>query len=162
MIQNVTIDTRLWTPHQTPRQLFIGTIQHFGDPAIPRDRFTVYFLRCTDFCRRHLNYFLRALGRFTNFRTLAVFINFYFSPVQSVAPLYENIENRLRFVLGPVRSRAPEDGLTFFLQRFLDAQPPRENTDWVNRLEGIRLEEVEEETNVDESEPPAQNSSSQS
>lgn len=161
MIQNVTIDTRLWAPHQTPRQLFIGTLQHFGDPAIPRRRFTVNFLRRTDFRRRHLNYFLRALGRFTNFRTLAVFINFYLSPAQSVASLYDHVQNRLRLVLGPVRSRAPEDGLTFCPRRFLNAQPPPENTDWVDRLEGIRLEEVEEETNADESESSAQNPGSQ-
>lgn len=164
-IQNLIITESVWCFHQEIRDTLISLIPIYTDPAIIRGTFTVNFERRFTFRIFRLNYFLRALGRFTNFRTVRIYIidDIMTHHVQSVVPLYDHVENTLRSVLGPVEPRTPESGLTFFPQRFLNAQPRREDIDWMDRLEGIRFDWNEEETNsyADESGPLMQNSSSE-
>ncbi|MCJ1263596.1 hypothetical protein MMC22_003466 [Lobaria immixta] len=81
--------------------------------------------------------------------------------------LFIGIIQTFGFVLGPARPHAGGNGLTFFPQRFLraNAQPTRENVNWMDHLDGVCLDWNEEgiiaDCTADESEPPTQNSSSQ-
>lgn len=165
MIRNLSIDTRLWASHQRPHELFIGMIRTFGDPAIVRGTLTLDFLRRPTFRSDHLNFYLRALGRFTNFRVLQIRIQHRGNPVESVAPLYDEVENSLRPVLGPPSPRPAGAPLIFLPHRFLIAQQPPSDIDWMDHLDGLRLLENGDESNpdqnADESEPSASNSSSQ-
>lgn len=168
-IQNITVDIRLSRCYRGPRELFLGIIQTFGDPAIIRGTFNVrffLFLHGHSLSRVSLYFFLRGLGRFTNFRIIELDL-FYRRRAPLDATMYCNsIENALQPALGLATRHFHATGhdLAFFPQEFLNSQPSRENHDWIDCLDGIRLDwngdgingdDTDAHQNADESEPPA-------
>lgn len=171
MIQNIDIHIHISNNLQGARDQFTGIIQNFGDPAIIRRTFNVHVLLPLRYRRRQrpppLDFFLRGLAQFTHFQIIDIDILYRRRHGLSTAIHCQRVENALRFVLGPASPHAGGNGLTFFPQQFLrgNAQPTRENVDWMDYLDGVRLdwneEEVTADGTADESEQPTQNSNSQ-
>lgn len=141
-LQNIVIDIRIAVALQRPRARFIDIIHNFGDPAIVRRTFRVNFFMSLRYILRRppLDFFIRGLGRFTNFEVVEVDLFYRRRPAMSTAVHCDRVERALQFVLGPAEPRAAGHGLTFLPQQFLRAQPSRENCDWMDYLDGIRLD----------------------
>ncbi|MCJ1266690.1 hypothetical protein MMC22_006575 [Lobaria immixta] len=145
MIQNLVIDIRIPVgTFQAPRDLLIGIIHNFGDPAIIRRTFRVNFFLALRYIWRRapLDFFIRGLGRFTNFEVVEIDLFYRRRLVMDTDIHRDRVEAALRFVLGPATPRAAGHGLTFLPQQFLraNAQPSREDFDWMDHLDGIRLD----------------------
>lgn len=163
-MQNLSVNISLLSRLQGTREQFIALIHTFGDPAILRGTFSI----CIFLPPRYrlqpcpLQLFLRGLGRFTNFRVVTVNVAHARVPVLltsrcfGIESHYQRIENFLRPVLGPPEPRAIRQALTFLPQSFLNAQRSRE--DWMDYLDGIRLDwngdEANADQNADQSIPP--------
>lgn len=174
MIQNICVDLTASSETRAgryrPREQFLALMQKFGDPAIIRRTLNllIYLSPQDDTLRpdTHLMpFFLRALGRFTNFRVLNLRLRYNnhneTTDLQSMMETqYERVENALRLVLGPARlPRATGcDHLIFQPRDFWNAQQRsrRRNGDWMHHLDGIRLEWNRDriDRNADESESP--------
>lgn len=167
-IQNITVDIRLSLSYRGPRELFIGIIHTFGDPGIIRGRFNVrffLFLHGHSLPRTHLYFFLHGLGRFTNFRIIEIDLFYRRTPPLDAAMYRHSVENALQPALGLAarHADATEHDLIFFPQQFLNSRPSRENHDWIDCLDGIRLDwngdgtngdDTNAHQNIDEFEPP--------
>lgn len=152
MIQNLTIQLPLLSAMRGARQRFIGAIRSFGDPAILRGTFSVHFLLYPRhrMIRHRLNSFLSGLGRFTNFRIVEVDLFYGKRPSWSTGRYCDFIQYVLQPVLGPASPCAMGHGLTFRPRDFVRSQPPREDMDWMDLLDGIRLDWNGEETSADQ------------
>ena len=151
MIQNVTITLPLVPRMRESHRRFVQVIRNFGSPAITRNVLSVHFEPYRPYrdTFTRLAFFLRGLPRFTNFRVVEIDIFVPTRRERSTANLCEYVQNALQFVLGPARSFAEGNGLRFFPQIFLDQQPPQEDEDWINNLDGMRLLSDGDETDVD-------------
>lgn len=167
-IQNLAFGISLLTTSQGDRDQFICIIKNFGDPSIIRGTFNVRFVLPTRYRLRRtpLQFYLRGLGRFTNFQIVGVDLAYWRECTLNIARHFPRLENALKFVLGPARHRATGQGQTFLLQRyvqgtmrprpmghdltfhpqqflnaqrFLNAQLSQKNVDGMDYLDGIRL-----------------------
>lgn len=147
LIQNFAMNVQLWAALEASRQDFIHVMHAFRDPGIRRGTFSIHFylhLRDHDFGRPPLRVFLRGLGRLTNFQIIEIYLHgnrgtfVTYPPVEDcIEGYYRCLEHRLQFVLGPASPRTLGQGLIFHPQQFSNAQPPRENLEWVDHLGGI-------------------------
>ncbi|MCJ1262441.1 hypothetical protein MMC22_002311 [Lobaria immixta] len=138
---------------------FLNFMHHLGNPSIIRGTLTVIFWNCF---KGPLKWFIRALGRSTNFKT--VYLEFNGSLHDQRLNLY--IPEYLKTALEPVLGYADRleaklhprmKGLRFHpLDRRNLRREPKDG-DWADSLDGIRLEWNTNVTNSDDSETPAQN-----
>ncbi|MCJ1466493.1 hypothetical protein MMC07_005112 [Pseudocyphellaria aurata] len=144
IIQNVHYEARLnsTSPHLR-RVSFIHLIREFGSPAIIRRALTIIFRVGAYGNNNLLSWFNRGLPRFTNFRT----VQFEFVPYSAhtralrLCPIICNgHEQHFAPVFGPAESFADGRGLLFRPQGFLDSLPPEVAVDWMDYLDGIRLD----------------------
>lgn len=141
-IRNVHFDVQLNDPlPDRRRSTFINMIREFGSPAIVRNTLYLIF-RVAPYHNNLLHWFGRALPGLTNFRTIQC--QFLPSSVHSLAaslcPVLCNIYKRtLTPVFGPALSFSNGCGLTFHPQEYLNSLPPEVEVDWMESLDGIRL-----------------------
>lgn len=156
MIQNldVDIDLRLSLTTPAPRAQFHALTRIFGDPARVRGTlsFRIFFPEDRPCRPNTLQYFVRRLHQFSNFRTVEVNFRFtWYTHASSRARLYNRVETNLRTRLGPAGPRAAEESLIFLPQQFLKARRLRED------LERLRLDgngdRTDPDQNMDEPEP---------
>lgn len=144
MIQNIHFDVRL--NEESParrRSIFISLLREFGTSAILRGTLNIIF-RVDPHNNDLLSWFARGLPRFTNFRT----IQMEFLPgssAQSIAAshylmLCRTYEADLAPVFGPALSFADGRGLKFHPQGYLDSLPPQVDIDWMDNVDGMRLD----------------------
>lgn len=111
------------------------TLIHYFDPSIIRDTLVVEFL--TEFSLvGPLKWFIRALGRFTNFRTILIEVRLYdpFCYHRNIFHLREYLKTALEPLLGYAQ------GCTILRFHPLDHRNFwREDGDWADSLDGIRL-----------------------
>lgn len=158
-IQNINFEPRLseeggWTlPHRSQREM-IGLICHFGSPAIVRRNLNITFRvgACTTYQHGLFSWFLVALRRFTNFRNIQV----EFRNGSLCSELCETLKRSLSPFFGPAESSADECGLRFHPHRCSSASSP-EFVDWMDFLDGIRLDWNRDGTNPDGLKKSAQN-----
>ncbi|MCJ1467999.1 hypothetical protein MMC07_006625 [Pseudocyphellaria aurata] len=140
MIQNVRIKFTLSVVCKPHHSRFVDVIRTFGDPGVIRGTLFVQLVlypRVAHCARPSLQFYLRGLGRFTNFRVVEVEIYYIQRPDLSTAAHYRGVETALRHVLGPATCgplRNGRVGLTFFPRQFLNRQPLQEKVDWINHL----------------------------
>lgn len=142
-IQNVHFDVRLndSSPDRR-RSTFINMIREFGSPTIVRNTLNLIF-RVAPHHNNLLYWFGRALPRFTNFRSIRC--EFLPSSAHSLAasncPVLCNIYNGiLTPIFGPAGSFSDGRGLTFRPQDYLRSLCPELEVDWMESLDGIRLD----------------------
>lgn len=171
MIQNISIDILLYgASHQRPREHLISFIHTFRDPATIRGTFTVKFIRSPNFCAAMIwiSMFARCVDSPTSRNPCPV--SWQSCPERCYSPQSRPYRRLCRKTLydscWDQRDLVPREALWYFLPHwFLDVWLPRENIDWMDHLEGLRLygsaDEANADRNADESEPSAQNLSSQ-
>lgn len=141
-MQNLYLDARLDDTSSHRRSSFIHMIRVFGSHDIVRGTLTITF-RVNARNNGMLFWFARGLPRFTNFRV----IQFVFlarsqdHPAQHLAPLLCDIQKDLFTpVFGPAISVADGCGLLFYPQDYLNSWPPEIDVDWMENLDGQRLD----------------------
>lgn len=153
LIRNVTMFIELSARDQGPREQFLDILHHLGNPSTIRGKLTLYIALFFPFFSRHrclLLVYICGLGRFTNFRAVELQIVCLGPRAPNPAIFYDFFENAQRQVLGPATAATPRvtgeaetfvrgPVLTFFPQQFVNAQPRREDVDWMEYLDGIRL-----------------------
>lgn len=160
-IQNVHFETRL--NHTSPyvsRMNFIHVIKEFGSHAVVRGTLNIIFRVGPYNNDPSVSWFAICLRRFTNFRIIQ--IEFVTScahcRAEQLCPLLRDIqEYHLTPVFGPARSFANGRGLQFYPQEYLNSLPLEEDFDWIDRLDGIRLNWDQDHPNADEPGASAQN-----
>lgn len=157
-MQNVGINVRLYD--RIPSFNFIHVIREFGSPAIIRRTLSIV-LGVNNSQNSFLPWFVRAVPRFTNFRKVQ--IEFIDDSRQGNAhglclELCNTHRDTFTPVLGPSDSYANGRGLRFQPQDFLNSLPPAADVDWMDLLNGIRLNWNRDHPTDDEYEPSAQNS----
>lgn len=131
---------------------FTKLMHEFGTPAgIRRGTLTVKFLLNGRACRS-LNWFIQALARFTNFRTIELHTCPFGCRTLEVLGY---LEARLTTVLGDAEDGShAENGLLRFHpinHRNRCREPENGLADWANSLDGIRLKWNDEVTNTEDS-----------
>ena len=124
---------------------FLDLIRLVGNQSIIRGSLSVQFLIKTLFLRL-LKWFIRALGRFTNFRTVEFWFTNEFESLYHRLNMREYLRTALKPVLGPAEDFEKMDrfgravkGLTFHpVNHHLLVRP--DGGDWADSLDGIRLE----------------------
>lgn len=156
MLQNLHVKISLSILSQPHHDQFVNVIHTFGDPGVIRGTLFVQiilFPRLRGLRRPSLQFYLRGLGRFTNFQVVEVEISYRQKPDLDTSMHYNRFESALRSVLGPATLgalRNGNNGLTFFPQRFLNTQSSRENFDWVDHLGELRLDWSGDEPNSEQ------------
>lgn len=154
IIQNVRYEARLNSTSPHPRKLnFIHVLREFGSPAIVRSTLTIIFHVGACGNNDLLSWFNRGLARLTNFRT----VQFEFVPYSAhkrahrLCPeICNGHEKRFAPVFGPAESFANGRGLLFHPQEFLNSLPREVEVDWMDYLDGIRLDWNQDPLNADE------------
>ena len=151
-IQNIRINISV---NSNQRGISIGKflehLTHFGDPSITRGTLTVFF-HFGGPKIRPLQWFIKALGRFTNFRTVEVRFASFLS-LHRLLEMSVYISHALQPVLGPADSNV--EHLRFHpiahRNRFIEL----DDDDWADSLDGVRLGWDEDMTAPDHTESPA-------
>ncbi|MCJ1264749.1 hypothetical protein MMC22_004624 [Lobaria immixta] len=153
-IQNVSIGIDMSEkPFETEK--FLKILNSFGNPCVVRGTLAVDILIQGPGVNP-LKWFVRALGRFTNFRTVE--LNFFHNVLSDILHVCEYVEIALKPVLGYAQSFVRgRKGLRFHPMDHQNLCREPEDGDWADSLDGIRLEWNEDLTNADESESLAQN-----
>lgn len=159
-------DERLKDSSPGHRQLiFVDMIREFGSPAIVRNTLNIIFQIDPRSCHNLLHFFVRGMPRFTNFRTIRFRFSARFlqSPegnltdpetlrfrdlaqaIHSVAVSLEAAycviyERALTPTFGPARFFDNDRGLEFRPQEYLNSLPPEVEVDWMEYLDGVRLD----------------------
>lgn len=152
LIQNLAIYIQIGAANHGPRQQFLDIIHNLGNPSTIRGTLSVYITMdfpFLSFRRVPLHFYLRSLGRFTNFRAVELYLFCRGPLAPDPAIFYGLFENAQRYVLGPARPLATGHGLIFLPQQFVNAQSRREDVDWMEYLDGIRLTWRGDETDAD-------------
>lgn len=120
------------------------TLIHYFDPSIIRGTLVVEFL--TEFSLVHpLKWFIRALGRFTNFRTIEVHVHDPLCYHRNIFHLRDYLKTALEPLLGYAQ------GCNTLRFHPLDHRKPyKEDGDWADSLDGIRLEWKENVMDADD------------
>lgn len=116
---------------------FLNLIQHFGDPAIIRHSLAIdFFVQGPDVTP--LTWFVRALGRFTNFKTIE--LQFYDYLRSDISHLRQHFKTTLKPVLGNAGDFGREGkGLEFHPVDHRHLRREQDTDDWADYLDGIRL-----------------------
>lgn len=116
---------------------FLNLIQHFGDPAIIRRSLAIdFFVQGPDVTP--LAWFVRALGRFTNFKTIE--LQFYDYLRSDISHLRQHFKTTLKPVLGDAGDFGREGkGLEFHPIDHRHQRREQDTDDWADYLDGIRL-----------------------
>ena len=162
-IQNVRLDVFFNDPwHPSRRLRFIRTIQEFGSPAIVRNTLNVIVHVGNTNPQGLLLWYAGGLRRFTNFREIQ--IEFVPDPLRLHAVedlcfiLCGVCEDYLTPTFGPARDFADRRGVQFDPQSYLNSLPPIVYVDWMDYLDGIRLNwNSDPSTNAGETDASAQN-----
>lgn len=129
-------------------QTFLSHIHHFGDTSIIRGTLTVDFFIGRLNSRRHrlaawatpLRWLVRALGRFTHFKTIELHIS-QFDCRDRIFDVLEYLEAALEPVLGHSDHGSREGhGLRFHPLDYRNRLREATVGDWADLLDGIRLE----------------------
>lgn len=142
-IQNVRFDVWLTYTSLSRRRLsFINVIREFGSPTIIRGTLRIVFHMSTFYRNDLLNWFTRALPRFTNFRVIRM--EFVDSSTHSIGEdfcrvLCNTHGDTFAPVFGPALPFTNGHGLQFRPQEYLNTIPPEIDVDWMELLDGIRL-----------------------
>lgn len=133
---------------------FLNFMQYFGNPSIVRDTLTVdFFLDGPNV--RPMKWFIRAIGRFTNFGSIELDFFGYTSLESSISHLREYFETALKPVLGYAECCGNEGKALRFHpidHRNLWREP--DDGDWVDSLDGIRVGWNESVANPDDNASP--------
>ncbi|MCJ1424849.1 hypothetical protein MMC29_002737 [Sticta canariensis] len=146
-IRNIRVDITMTSSSQrrTTLDKFLGHLNHFGDPSITRGTLTVLF-SFGEPTIRPLKWFIKALGRFTNFRTVELcFVSS--SSLDRLLEVTDYVNHALQPVLGPANGEA--DRLRFHPIAYRDHLRVPDDDDWADSLDGLRLEWDEDMTNPD-------------
>ncbi|MCJ1469531.1 hypothetical protein MMC07_008164 [Pseudocyphellaria aurata] len=154
-IQNVDFKARLSTlpgDRHRVRTKFVHVVREFGVPEIIRNTLYVTFRVGPYGNNPLLQWISKGLPVFTNFKT----IRFEFVPsslsirAHELCPLLCAVHER-NFVpvFGPAESFAQGRGVLFHPLKYLLSIPPKEEVDWMDNLDGIRLD-YNEDPSVDE------------
>lgn len=152
-IRDFHIDIPVYFKYQAMEK-FLGLMSCFGNPSIIRGTLTISFhlhashihLRAsrefTSFTTSDLNWFVRALGRFTHFETIELrFIHTFDFPDE----IFEVFEY-LKFGLNPVLGHAEDyysleqNNLRFHPVDHCSRCREPKDSDWADLLDGLRLE----------------------
>ena len=142
-IQNVHFDVRFTYTLLSRRRLsFINMIREFGSPTITRGTLHIIFHVGRLFLGVMLNWFTRALVRFTNFRV--VLLEYVDSTTVGIGEdncrlLSNTHRDVLTPVFGPATPLPNGHGLEFRPQDYLNTILPEIDVDWMENLDGIRL-----------------------
>lgn len=151
-LQNIHFVVRLNdpSPHRT-KSSFIRMIHELGSPTSARGTLLIHFVVIT--VRDDLlPWYARSLPRFTNFRTIQ--FEFLGTSADILAKrlcslLCHNHELEFHPFFGPAEYVANGRGLRFHPRRYLNSLPPEVEVDWMEYLDGVRLN-----WNEDPSPPP--------
>lgn len=141
-IQNLHLSVRL-DDHLLygRRSGFVRLIREFGSPAIVRGTLNVLF-HVSAHDNEMLFWFIRGLPRFTNFRS----IRFEFMAcsgdrvAERLSPILCDMhEELLTPIFGPALYFANGRGLWYHPQNYLNSLPPVIHVDWMENLDGDRL-----------------------
>lgn len=165
-IQKLHVSVCLNDPSYHPRRLnFFRAIHEFGSPAIVRNALNVIVYVGNATPRHLLLRYVGGLGRFTNFRNIR--IEFVpdpeqLDPVGGLCFLTCRVcEDYFTPMFGPAEVFADGCGVQFYPQSHLSSLPPIVYVDWMDYLDGIRLDwDSDPLTNTDETDASAQNSDS--
>lgn len=141
-IRNVFFDVRLNDPSPNLRRAnFINLIHEFGSPTIVGGTLHIIF-RVAPYCNYLINWIARGVPRFTNFRT--VLLEFSSSSEHSLAKslcpeFRDRYQSTLTPIFGPALSCADRCHLEFHPRAYLKSLPPEVDIDWMDYLDGIRL-----------------------
>lgn len=138
-IRNVHVKIDMYAKY-SEIQKFLQLMHYFGDPSNVRNTLTVDFF-LDSFLVRPLKWFIRALGRFTNFRILEVHFYYIFYVDSAVLRVRQYLKTALEALLGP----AEEFGrggksLRFFPIDHRTSGRNLHDGDWADVLDGMRLE----------------------
>lgn len=163
VIRNIHVDT-LVVGTLFPARDFLRYMRRFGCPSIVRGTLTVDLLldphtlitRGLAEWSIALNWFIRALGRFTNFGTIE--LHCYRRGVRDgTFDVLEYLESALEPVLGcSDHSSRERKGLRLHPMDQRNRQRKKDDGDWADSLDGIRLN-WNEDTIAEELETPGQN-----
>lgn len=142
------------------QQVFADCIREFGTPAvITRGTLSILFWVFPSSGDR-LSWFVSALRAFTNFRTLRCHFVPFTEPLGSV--LCNTLQGAMTPFLGPALSLPNGFGLEFHPQKYVNSLSPEVAVDWMEYLDGIRLDQNQEPfVDVDEPKASAQDSNSE-
>ncbi|MCJ1268947.1 hypothetical protein MMC22_008835 [Lobaria immixta] len=165
-IQNIHLSVRLDDPLLYGRRSgFLRLIREFGSPAIVRGTLNVLF-HVSAHDNEMFFWFVRGLPRFTNFRSIRFeFMACYPDPIaERLSPTLCNMHEELFTpIFGPATYFANGRGLEYHPQSYLNSLPPVIHVDWMENLDGDRLNwNQDPPANTDEPESSARNSNSES
>lgn len=153
-IQNIRIDVTVLLRY-TAIEKFKKLVRCFGNPSRLRNTLTVK-LTFADPRARPLKWFIRVLGRFTNFRTVKLYFQDYNDVCEHVSHVREYFKSALEPVLGHAEAfQLSSFGLRFHPIDHWNCLREPEDSDWADSLDGIRLEWNEGEVKADDSGTPA-------
>lgn len=144
-IQNTNVGLLIKPQEFLPLKGFLKFMHYFGTPSITRDTLRINFVVLTSSARPveefriPLRWLRRALGRFTNFRTVELQI-WHYRAQNRFFDILDFFEAALAPVLGPAETSAdPRDGLRFHPLDHRDRTRDLRGGDWADFLDGIRL-----------------------
>ncbi|MCJ1462459.1 hypothetical protein MMC07_001061 [Pseudocyphellaria aurata] len=137
-IQNIRLDLPMFIKDQAYQKFWI-LMRHFGNPRISRGTLTLGFDLDGSGARR-LKWFARALGRFTNFRTIEVYCYHRFKYNDLILRALKYFRAVLEPVLGSAEDTLPDTGLRFHPVNLWNRRREQCQIDWADSLDGICLE----------------------
>lgn len=140
-IQRLHVSVRLSCYSTFSDEIFY-LIDRFGKPAKIRGLLVMTcFLDNDEFVEgRTRKLFISALGRFTNFRSVQIVLVQKYQKVHISDYFYRWIAKIMQPRLGPSKPHADEVAIVFQPNDYLYAQQQQETVDWMDLLDGIRLD----------------------
>lgn len=160
MIQNTSLNIYP-SSDRSPMWRLLRFMHWFGNPSIIRGTLTIdfYFYDVSARLKENiipLKWFIRALGRFTNFRTIEVHTS-HVGGRDLLFEVLDYLEAALEPVLGCAEnSSRAGNGLQFHPLDHRNHRREPSSGDWADSLDGIRLEWNQDVTDVDDVELPGQ------
>ncbi|MCJ1267500.1 hypothetical protein MMC22_007385, partial [Lobaria immixta] len=141
-VQNIQFVVWLNGPSSPQAKLsFIRMIHELGSPTDARGTLFMNFF-VGNARNDVLSWYAKGLPRFTNFRTIRV--EFFGGSTDTLAKhlcslLCHNQELNFSPLFGPAEYFADGRGLQFRPRRYLNTLPPEVEVDWIDYLDGVRL-----------------------
>ena len=123
--------------------VFYDAVRRFGNPGKIRDNLEIRFVRDPRPLSYDLTYmdrFLVGLGRFTNFKTVRIVVAWRGKDLHISNRVSTRIAQAMCPRLGPSEPNADGNALVLHPRAHWKAQQPQETVDWMNLLDGIRLD----------------------
>lgn len=141
MMQNIHVEIPLYSKLAIP--WFLIYMRRFGNPSSTRGTFAVDFcnLSVVEDRTPMMEWFIGALGRFTNFKTIELRFSKTIAYRVQITNVTEYFESALEPVLGHAEYFGHKGrGLRFHPMDHPNHRRKLEDTDWADYLDGIRLE----------------------